>query len=92
MEDFIKDKLERIEKLSLLAAKNVLTVEDVAILMGVSTFYVYQLTHKNKIPYYKPNGKNIYFEKKEIEQWMCRGRVPSKEDIDDQARKYVLTH
>lgn len=92
MEDFIKDKLERIEKLSLLSAKNVLTIEDVAVLMGVSTSYVYQLTHRKQIPFYKPNGKCIYFNKKEVEKWLCRNRVPSESEIAERANKYVLTH
>lgn len=91
MEDYLKDKLERIERLSLLAAKEVLTVEDAALLMGVSTHYIYKMTSGNIIPYYRPNGKNIYIKKQDLEDWMCQNRIPSNVEINAQAARIIAS-
>lgn len=86
----IKSQLDRIEILSTLAAKNVLNIDDVAILTGMSKGYVYQLTHDKKIPFYKPTGKQIYFKRSEVEDWMTRNRVNSTYEAQAQAASYVV--
>lgn len=86
----IISRLERIESLSTLAAKNVLNIDDVAILMGMSKGYVYQLTHDKKIPFYKPTGKQIYFDRSEVEAWMKRNRVNSVDEAQSKAVSYVV--
>ena len=60
MEDLILSKLEVIERNSLLAAKNVLTIDDVAVLTGMSKSHLYKLTCTRQIPFYRPNGKIVY--------------------------------
>jgi len=81
-------QLDRIERNSLLAAKNVLTVEDAAILLGLSPSTIYRWTMTKIIPHYKPNGKLVFFNKKELEDWMMRNRVASEEEIMDEAANY----
>ena len=69
MEADIRRQLDRIERLTLLAAKNVLTVDDLALLIGRSP-----KTIRNQIddyPHYK-NGKSVYFRKDEIESYLCQ--------------------
>lgn len=36
--------------------------------MGVSRSFLYKLTMGRKIPHYKPNGKMIYFDLKDVEE------------------------
>lgn len=81
-------QLDRIERNSLLAAKNVLTVEDAAILLGLSPSTIYRWTMSKIIPHYKPNGKLVFFNKKELEEWMMRNRVASEDEIMDEAANY----
>ena len=81
-------QLDRIERNSLLAAKNVLTVEDAAILLGLSPSTIYRWTMTKIIPHYKPNGKLVFFNKKELEDWMMRNRGASEEEIMDEAANY----
>jgi excisionase family DNA binding protein len=90
MEKDIIERLDRIEKLSILAAKNVLNIDDVAILTGMSKGYVYQLTHDKKIPFYKPTGKQIYFKRSEVEEWMTRNRYNSVDEAQSKAVSYVV--
>lgn len=85
-------KLEAIERNTLLAAKNVLTIDDVVLLTGISKSSIYRLTSQNKIPHYKPNGGYIYFDRAEIEDWQKRNRVSTAEEINSDAATYCLTH
>ena len=79
MEDFILQELADIKRNTLLAAKNVLTIEDVAALTGLSKYSLYRLTHRGEIPYYCPRGKQIYFDRSEVEAWLKRNRVVNPE-------------
>ena len=76
----MEDKINKILIYSLLAAKNVLTLEDVALLTGLSKSHLYRLTCTRQIPYYKPNGKQIYFDRGEIENWMKQNRVMTQQE------------
>lgn len=86
----IKKQLNRIEQLALLNAKNVLTIDDVAMLSGYTKQSLYRLTSMHKIPHYKPNGKALYFKKSEIEEWMLQNRVDTTEESLQRAQAYVM--
>ncbi len=88
----MEEKINRILAYSLLAAKNVLTLEDVALLTGLSKSYLYKLTCAKQIPYYRPNGKQIYFDRGEVEAWMKQNRVNTRQEAEQQAAMYVAGH
>lgn len=88
MTQLILEKLDRMEKLMKLAAKNVLTIEDVADLTSLSKSFIYNLTCHNEIPYYRPRGKNIYFDRAEVEAWMKQNRVNTREEAESTAAAY----
>ena len=69
MEAEIIKRLDRIEKYSLLAAKNVLTVEDAALLMGRSPKTIRNII--SEIPHYK-NGRGVWFKRDEFEAYLCQ--------------------
>ena len=85
-------KLERIERYSLLAAKNVLTIDDAALLTGMSKSHLYKLTCSRQIPFYRPNGKLVYFDRQELESWLKQNRVTTQAEAEQQAIAYVMTH
>lgn len=91
MEEKILDQLSRIERNSLLAAKNVLCFEDVALLTGLSKSHLYKLTCSRQIPHYKPNGKQMYFDRVELENWMKQNKVATTAEIEQVATNYVVT-
>ena len=74
-------QLDRIERYTLLAAKNVLTVEDASILMGLSPSTIHKMTMRHILPFYKPNGKNIFFSRKELEEWMLQNRCAAEDEV-----------
>jgi len=87
----LKICLKRIENYTLLAAKNVLTLEDVTLLTGLSKSYIYKLTCTKQIPYYRPNGKQIYFDRAEIQTWMKQNRVATESEVEQKAVNYIST-
>lgn len=76
----IEERLERIEKL-LVSQKNVLNFEELAEYIGLSHSYLYKLTSKGDIPFYRPNGKQLYFKKEEIDAWLLRNRAKTNDEI-----------
>lgn len=76
----IMQQLAEIKALTLLAAKEMLTMDDAVLYTGLGKSHLYVLTCKKKIPFYKPNGKNIYFKKSELNDWLQRNRVASEEE------------
>lgn len=73
-----------------LSAKQILNLDDVAMLTGLSKSYLYRLTSTHKIPYYKPSGKIMYFDRKDVEGWMRQNRVESTQEAEAAAVNYVV--
>ena len=90
MTDEIKVQLEEIKKYTVLAAKKVLCIEDVAILTGLSKSHLYKLTCRREIPHYKPNGKCVYFDRQEVEAWMKQNRQSTNTEIEQLATNHVV--
>jgi len=68
---------------------NVLSVKSLMIITGWSKGYIYKLTSKGVLPFYKPNNKTIFFKKDEIENWLCRNKVKSSEEIEAEASTFI---
>ena len=88
--DEILEYLKKVETNSLLAAKKVLNIDDVAALTGLSKSHLYKMTCRKKIQYYKPNGKLVYFDRAEAEAWMKQNRVNTAQKAVQQAAKYLM--
>ncbi len=85
----LQEQMKQVLNYSLLASKNVLNFEDLALLTGLSKSHLYKLTCTHQIPYYKPNGKQIYFNRAEIEAWMMQNRQSTQLEAQQQADAYV---
>lgn len=73
----------------LLAQKTVLNFDEVAAYTGLSKSYLYKLTSTGGIPCYKPQGKHIYFNKQEIDQWLLQNRKATNQELENQASTLV---
>lgn len=87
----LKQSLERIERNTLLAARDVLTFSDALLITGLSKSSLYKLTHAKKIPHYKPTGGLIYFDRVELESWLKQNRICTTEEIEEIADTYLAT-
>lgn len=63
--EIIINKLNRIEKY-LFILKDIFTVEELSDYTGFKKSYIYKLVHSNSIPFSKPNGKVLFFEKRKL--------------------------
>lgn len=78
-------RVETLENL-LYDGKQVLNSEEAAIFLGMARSSLYKMTHRHEIPFYRPNGKVIYFEKEELIKWMRSCRESSEKEIDEAAK------
>lgn len=81
--------IDELSKRLQLPQKDVLTLEDASAFTGLSRSQIYKLTSAGDIPHYKPNGKYIYFDRKELEAWLLRNRVSTNEEITEIAQRYI---
>lgn len=64
----ILDRLERIEEILNGDSTRLLTAEEAADYLHITLKSLYGLSHKKKVPHYKPFGKNLYFDRKDLDQ------------------------
>lgn len=89
----IVQRLERIEQLltsQTVLQKPTLNIDEVALYTGLKKAYIYKLTHKHEIPFYKPNGKNVVFKRDEIDSWLLRNRTATIEEIEEETANFVV--
>lgn len=65
--------------------KTVLTLEECAEYTGLAKSYLYKLTHSRQIPYFKPNGKKIFFKREEVDSWLLSNKVETVNSFDELA-------
>jgi excisionase family DNA binding protein len=82
-ESKILQRLTNIEY-SIQGQKSVLNVLEATQFLGIKRSYLYKLTSTGRIPFYKPLGKLIYFNREELEAWLQRNRRQSIEEIESQ--------
>jgi len=89
----IIERLNEIErKIEELAAlnKDVLNLREAAKYLNVSCSHLYKLTSAKEIPHFKPRGKQVFFERKELDRWLLQNRQKTKAEIEQAAIDYVV--
>jgi excisionase family DNA binding protein len=86
----LKDELQALKDLTLLGVKKDLTMDDAALLAGLSKSHLYKLCCRKAIPYYKNGGKLTYFDKGELTEWLLQHRVKTNDELAAEAVSYVV--
>ena len=73
----IFDALSDIKRYTLLAAKEMLTVEDMSLLTGFKPTYIRKMIQEGRLPYYKPSNGKEFFKKSEVNAYLEGQRIPS---------------
>lgn len=76
--DVIKEHLKSLED-AIYTTKEILNMKDVCQYLDISQSLLYKLTCTGEIPHFKPRGKMIFFEKKELIAWIKRNKVNDQE-------------
>ena len=99
--EIILNKLDRIETLILskdctfiapiekTKTSNVLNLKQLSDFIGFSVSSIYKKTSQRDIPHYK-QGKKLYFNKEEIENWLLANKITSKKEIEAMANDFTL--
>lgn len=85
----ILEKLNRLERLIVDSNKEIFNVEDLINYTGYKRSYIYKLVFNNILPYSKPNGKTLFFQKSEIDAWLLQNKSQSISQIEDKAQDYI---
>jgi len=67
--------------------KRVLNLDEACEYLGYKKSYVYKLISAGRIPYSKPNGKKLYFDRIKLENWMLSNAHDG--NIEQLAAEYV---
>lgn len=76
--EVINERLKSIEE-TLYTTKDILNMKEVCQYLDISQSLLYKLTCTGEIPHFKPRGKMIFFEKKELIEWIKKGNLLSSE-------------
>ena len=76
--EVINERLKSIEE-TLYTTKDILNMKEVCQYLDISQSLLYKLTCNGEIPHFKPRGKMIFFEKKELIEWIKKGNLLSSE-------------
>ena len=69
----------------------VLSFEEGCNYLGYKKSYVYKMTSSGILPFSKPNGKKIFFEREKLEAWMLSNASKSHEERQIEAATYETT-
>ncbi|MDR3678903.1 MAG: helix-turn-helix domain-containing protein [Flavipsychrobacter sp.] len=84
----IEERLNRFETIELFH-KTVLNFNELVRYTGLSSHYLYKLTSQGKIPFSKPCGKIMFFEKAKIDAWLLQNPSKSLSEIQSEAATYL---
>lgn len=70
--------------------KTFLTAEEAAEYMGITMSYLYKLTHLKMIPYTRPFGKKIYFEREALDAILRSNPVRTEAEMSEMAQSYCM--
>jgi len=88
--DIIHNEVQKVIKENL--RKPFLTIEETCQYLGISRNTLYMWNGKNKIPYYKPEGKNIYYKLEDIDDFVLnpKNKIKSHKEIETEVRTKIL--
>jgi len=78
-------------KNNLFLQKTVLSFDETCKYCCISKSKMYKHTSSRNIPFYKPEGKLIFFKREELDIWLLRNRQSSMDELQREATKYSLT-
>jgi excisionase family DNA binding protein len=83
-------RLEEIKSLTIIQIKDILSVKEAAMYMDVSKSYLYKLCQKRQIAHsHSEGGKNIYFRKKDLNEWMLHSKSITQKEIEAKAKRFI---
>ena len=77
--NLVNERFKSIED-TLYTTKDILNMKEVSLYLDISQSLLYKLTCNGEIPHFKPRGKMIFFEKKELIEWIKKNKFCGNEE------------
>ena len=87
----IFELLKEIKQLIMNQNLELLDLNQAAEYLKLKPSYIYSLIHLKKIPYYKPLGKRVYFDKSELNKWIKESKIKSVDEVEEDYNKQKET-
>ena len=94
-DELIFQKLNQIEQKldeQNLLKKEVLNFSEACQYLDISESHLYKLTSRKQVPHFCPQGKKLYFNRLELDQWLQTNRKNTVEEVDREATDYILNN
>jgi excisionase family DNA binding protein len=94
-ENLILERLSQIEQKideQALLKKEVLNFNDACKYLDISASHLYKLTSQKVVPHFCPQGKKLYFNRTELDEWLQRNRQTSTDEIEQEAANYIINN
>lgn len=78
---------QHLPKMEAISKKEILSFSEALIYLDVSKSFLYKLTSKKQIKFYKPNGGKIYFKKNILDEWMQRNESETIDELRGRINK-----
>ena len=87
--DMLRDIIGEEVRKALDQKKDLMKIEEASEFLGLSKSYIYKKTMTGEIPFYRPLGKVLYFEKTALVDWIRSHPSRPKQELDTAAAQYV---
>jgi len=79
MKDKFEELSKKIEK-QMLLQKEILNFNETCNYLDLSASHMYKLTSQKIIPHFCPLGKKLYFNRKEVDNWLMSNKINIADD------------
>ena len=87
----IFELLKEIKQLIMNQNLELLDLNQAAEYLKLKPSYIYSLIHLKKLPYYKPLGKRVYFDKSELNKLIKEAKIKSVDEVEEDNNKQKET-
>ena len=82
----IYNSLEELKALIVVQNAEFIDLDEAAKYLRLKKSYLYNLVHRKEVPFYKPNGKKIYFNKLELNNWIISSKVKTINEVEEEIK------
>lgn len=75
-----------------LPERKILNFEMAAEYLGISKSHLYKLTSTNRIEFYRPMGKLIFFNIDKLDEFLMQNKIRSVDEINIEVSNFKLNH
>lgn len=91
--DKVLAAIKRLEELVIAhqaLSKKILSFKEACDYLSLSESHLYKLTSSRSIPHYCPQGKKLYFNRHELDDWLLRNRLSTEDELEDRVNDFNL--